>query len=279
VVRYIDANNHYYVTLRGSNRLRLQRMVGGVFQTLSETIVPFTLNRSYHVKLVVNGPLFDVYVDGTWRMGGFDTALTHGRAGIMTYKARADFDNVYVGSTAPLPLAYKDFSQLWDNGREFTYLGGNWTPVEQSGTPDIAFGQTNTTGEARAFVGTPTDDQVVQAMARVDAYASTTAGWYGLLARWVDSHTFYYLAVRSNGRLDIRKKVNGTITVLRSVPFVATPGQYYTFKLAVLGNQLHAYVNGTFVAGAVDGAIPRGQYGIATSGAAARFQNFSVVQP
>ena len=110
-------------------------------------------------------------------------------------------------------------------------------------------------------------------------YASTSAGWFGLLARWVDAHTYYYLAVRSNGRLDIRKKVNGTITVLKSVPFAATPGTYYRFKFAVVGNELHAYVNDVFVAGAIDSAITKGQYGIGTSGSAATFQNFTVEQP
>jgi hypothetical protein len=278
-VRYVDAGNHYYVTLRGSNRLRLQRMVTGVFQTLAETTLPFVLNRTYHIKLVANGPQLSVYVNGASVMGTRDNALTHGRAAVMTYKARANFDNVYVGSTAPFEVAHDEFGDFNDSNADFTLQGGNWTFVSQSGDPDVAFAQTDTSGDARAFVGTPTGDQVVEARARLDTFPSATAGWFGLLARWVDTHTFYYLAVRSNGRLDIRKKVNGTITVLRSVPFSATAGQYYDFKLAVVGNQLHAYVNDAFVAGALDGDIASGQYGLATSRAAATYQNFVVQKP
>jgi hypothetical protein len=42
---------------------------------------------------------------------------------------------------------------------------------------------------------------------------------------------------------------------------------------------LHAYVDGAFVAGAIDHAIARGQYGIAAVRAAATWQSFFVDQP
>jgi hypothetical protein len=281
-VRYVDVNNQYYVTLRGSNKVFLQRLVAGSFRTLAEASLPFVLNRTYNVKLIVNGTTLEVYINGSQVAFVSDNALTHGRAALMTYKARADFDNVYVGSTDTFPLAFKDFGDPFDPTPEFTFQGGTWTRVEQdpsTNTSDVAFAQTDNTTDARAFTGVPTGDQVVEAKAHLDSYASPSAGWFGLLARWVNSHTYYYLAVRSNGRLDIRKKVNGTITVLRSVPFAATPGTYYRFKLAVTGNELHAYVNDVFVAGAIDDAIAKGRYGIGTTGAAATFQDFRVEQP
>jgi len=73
--------------------------------------------------------------------------------------------------------------------------------------------------------------------------------------------------------------LNGTITVLKSVPFTATPGRYYDFKFVVIGNELHAYVDDVFVAGAIDNGIAEGQYGLATYRAAATFQNFFAYQP
>ena len=146
--------------------------------------------------------------------------------------------------------------------------------------PDIAFGQTATDGNARAYTGTPTGDQVIESQAKLASYGSSTQGaWFGLLARWHDARTHYYLSVRSTGRLEIRKVLNGTITVLKSVPFTATPGRYYNFKFAVVGNELHAYVDDVFVAGAIDNDIAEGQYGLATYRAAATYQNFYVNQP
>lgn len=277
-VRYIDVDNQYYVTLRGTNRIWLQRMVAGQFSTLAQATLPFQLNRSYHVKLIANGPRLSVYVDDDFVMGANDTALTRGRAGLMTYRARADFDNVYAGSTAPFTLAWDDFNDFNDSNADF-FTNGTWTFVEEPGSSDVAFAQTDTGVDARAYVGKSTGDQVVETTARADAFPSAPLGWFGLLARRADAQHYYYLLMRSSGRLDIRKRVGGTITVLRTVPFTVTPGRYYHLKFVVTGNELHAYVDGRFIAGAVDDEIEAGAYGLATSRAAATFQDFLVEKP
>ena len=279
-VRYLDANNQYYVTLRGSNKLQLKRNVAGAFSTLAETTLPVTLNQKYRVKLVIAGTHLAVYVNDSFLVGATDTALAHGRAALMTYRARADYDNVFVTPTPPFNVAAKDFSDFNFWGKPFTTEGGNWTVVEQQGNPDIAFGQTTTDGNARAFIGTPTGDQEIHSQAKLTSFGSSSQGaWFGFLARWVDARTHYYLSVRSTGRLEIRKVLNGTITVLKSVPFAATPGKYYDFRFSVTGNELHAYVDDKFVAGAIDNDIAAGQYGLATYRAAAAWQNFNVDQP
>ena len=278
--RYIDANNHYYVTLRSNGRVQLKRMVAGEFLTLGDAALPFVLNRTYHVKLIVSGSILDVYVDGKWMLGAADNSLTHGRAGLMTFRAQANFDNVYAGPTEPFTLAAFDFGTLEPQGATFTSAGGTWSPVEQTnGTSDIAWGQTDVAADAREFIGTRTGDQAVEAMIAVDSYQTTSAGWVGLVARWVDTHTYYYLAIRGVGRLDIRKKVNGTITVLKTVPYTVNPGEYHDYKLVAVGDELHAYVDDLFMAGAVDGEITKGQYGLGTYRATARYQTFVVEQP
>ena len=115
---------------------------------------------------------------------------------------------------------------------------------------------------------------------RLDAYGSSTAGaWFGLMARWVDARTHYYLTVRSTNRLEIRRQVNGSTTVLASVPFTATPGRYYDLRLTVLADELRAYVDGALAAQANDSQIPTGAYGIGTYRAAATVQQFVVDQP
>ena len=278
-LRYINADNRYYVTLRNTNRLQLKRIVAGEFQTLDDVALPFVLNSAYHVKFIVNGSQLQVYVNGTYSAGANDSALSHGRAALMTFRARADFDNVYAGTTAPFTLAWHDFDNyINDPEPDFTELGGNWTWVERNNGA-VAMGQLDNTVDARLFVGTPTGDQAVETLAAVDSYEASTGGWVGLLARWVDEHTFYYMALRGVGRLDIRKKANGAITVLKSVPFTVTPGEFHRLKFVVVGNQLHAYVDDAFVAGAVDNDIPRGKYGLGTAHASATFQTFEVQQP
>ena len=73
--------------------------------------------------------------------------------------------------------------------------------------------------------------------------------------------------------------MNGVITVLKSVPFTATPGAFHTFRFSVLGNELHAYVDDVFKAGAIDDGIPRGRYGVGSYRAAFTYQTFIVKQP
>jgi hypothetical protein len=279
-VRYVDADNQYYVTLRSSNKLQLKRNVGGAFKTLAEATLPVTLNQKYRVKLGINGSRLVVWVNDSFVIAADDTALTHGRAALMTYRARADFDNVFAAPTSSYTLASMDFSDPNGSGKPFTTEGGKWELVEQDNYPDVAFGQTSTEGNARAWIGTPTGDQVVHTKAKLASYASSSQGaWFGLLARWVDARTHYYLSVRSTGQLQIRRVLNGSVTVLKSVPFTATPGHYYDFDFSVIGNELHAYVDGVFVAGAIDNAIPQGQYGLGTYRAAATFQFFGAEQP
>jgi hypothetical protein len=279
-VRYLDANNHYYVTLRSSNVIQLKRKVAGVFTTLAEAPLPFSLGTRRHVKLIVNADVLTVFVDGQQRLLARDAGLTHGSIALLTYRARADFDNVYASPTVPFNLALKDFTDLFDPGRPFSVSGGNWTPVEGPGGEIAGRAQTSTTGDARAIIGTETDDQSVAARLRLDRYnASPQGAWLGLFARWRDARTHYYLALRSTNRLEIRKQVNGAITVLASVPFTATPGRFYDLKFTALRDELHAYVDGRLVAQALDGDIATGQYGLGTYRTAATFQRFEVDQP
>jgi hypothetical protein len=100
-----------------------------------------------------------------------------------------------------------------------------------------------------------------------------------LLARFVDAGNYYYVAVRNSNQVQIRKKVNGVITILASANFTAVPGQTYAFRFRVIGDMLQLFVNSALVASAHDGEIKSGQYGIGTYRAAATWSNFTVLQP
>jgi hypothetical protein len=47
----------------------------------------------------------------------------------------------------------------------------------------------------------------------------------------------------------------------------------------VLGNELHAFVDGRLVATALDNDLPRGKFGMGTLHAAATWQDYVVTQP
>ena len=137
----------------------------------------------------------------------------------MTHRARANFDNTYVKPTSSSSRCSRSIIRL-SIGRPLTYNGGNWHDVESG------LQQSDTSGNAFAIVPNPAvDDQVVSANARLDSWGSTNpVAWFGVVARYVDSRNFYYLSVRSNNLLQIRKAVNGVVTILKSVTFTVAPG-------------------------------------------------------
>ena len=94
--RRTDASNYYYVTLRSSGIIQLKRMQGGVFATIDSASVPWTLNRTYRLRLESVGTLHRVYVNDNLVLEAWDDALSHGRAALLSYRAAADYDNVIV---------------------------------------------------------------------------------------------------------------------------------------------------------------------------------------
>ena len=114
--------------------------------------------------------------------------------------------------------------------------------------------QTDTSTSAYALIGTDTDEQSVSSRARLDTFngSSSQVAWFGLFGRYRDASNYYQVSLRSSNQLQIRKVVAAQLTVLAAVPFTVTPGRFYDVRFDVLGDQLHAYVDGVLVAQAID---------------------------
>ncbi|MES2697695.1 MAG: glycosyl hydrolase family 28-related protein [Verrucomicrobiota bacterium] len=97
--RYIDENNHYYVSFRTSNVLELKKMSGGVFTTLATTPLTLTTGTWYVIKAKAIGNSLKVYVDGKLQLQTTDSTFAAGKIGLALYKAEASYDDVVV--TAP----------------------------------------------------------------------------------------------------------------------------------------------------------------------------------
>jgi hypothetical protein len=280
-VRYLDIGNNYYVTWRSSGVLALKRKIDGAFVTLAEKPMPLALNVKHRLRLSIDaGNYLQVQIDGFQQLFAHDTQLTHGKAALLTNRARADFDNVYASPTASVNINYNDWVFYWYGfGRPFTTLGGNWQITGQDDPEGMS--QTTTTGLALAYNGVGVvDDQMIRSNIRLDSFAGSQSGaWFGLLARYVDESNYYFLSVRSSNQLQIRKIVNGVTTVLRAVSYTAAPGAMHEYTFSVVGNELHAFVDGQLVATALDDALPRGKYGMGTYRAAATWQDYVADQP
>lgn len=271
-VRYIDANNYYYVTLRQSNVLQLRRLVNGQFVTLASMPLTVTPGQTYNIRLEAIGAMLRVYVDGNLVLRARDEALAQGRAGLITYRTRADFDNVIVSPNLRAILMSDNFD--FDKGQWTTEGVGLWR-IESN-----TYEQSSVADGARAVTGVNTaEDQIVQARAMASAFGAGAGRWFGLMARYQDADNYYYVTVRNDNTVSLRKLVNGSIVVLDTAPLSVTANTWYSLRLEAVGSSLRAHVNGRLLLEANDTTFTQGSFGLAMYKTAARFDDFRAVQP
>jgi hypothetical protein len=239
---------------------------------------------TFRASLRVSGNKVDVYFSFQQGAVVTDNSLTHGRGGVVTWLARADFDDLHVSATDEYELFYREWGfggNDYESGMH--ELSGHWA-VLQGGDEEESYlaglYQSDTSGDARAIIGTPVANQELTSWLKVNSFAaSQTGAWVGMVARYVDAKNYYYVTMRASGQIQIKKIVNGVITVLASSNFTAVLGQVYRVRFLVINDQLQLYVDEALVASAHDADIASGQYGIATYRAAATWDLFGVVQP
>ncbi|HEX6397028.1 MAG TPA: hypothetical protein VFZ95_06365, partial [Steroidobacteraceae bacterium] len=111
--RRSDASNYYYVSLRSSNKLLLRKKVNGALVSLGSAAIPVVLNRNYRITLTASDGHVSAAVDGRTLIKADDNELTSGSAGILSYRAAADFDNVVVSGGSPIVMRH---IETWNTG-------------------------------------------------------------------------------------------------------------------------------------------------------------------
>jgi hypothetical protein len=278
--RFTDTANYYYVTARRSGYLLLRRKVNGVFTTLVSVPLEVAINTNYRLRLEAAGDRLRVFVNGVKLLEAHDAALSHGRAALITYMAKADFDNVAV-TPSPSTTIYADRFQNFNSADWDETPTGAWlAPVFDDLGGNYSFGlrQTSVAGEARMTTGVPTDDQVVQFTAIPRSFSGNDR-WFGVMARFVDASNYYYMTVRSSNTVSLRKLTNGAITVLATVPLTVSANTSYALRLEAVGSQLRGYVNGRLLLEATDTTHARGMGGAVMYKTSADFIDYRAYQP
>jgi hypothetical protein len=287
VARYIDANNYYYLAVRDNNTYGIYKRVNGVDTQLYTSNFYNQQSSIFRAVMQFIGDKIHVHFNFQQGVDITDRSLTHGRAGLATNFMRADFDDVQVSATDYYP--YELFSREWegiggsDRKSDLDEVGGHWQ-VREVGDEEVQAGsgleQTDSSGSATAIGGTPVANVDIDTFMRVESFApSQTGAWFGLLARYIDARNHYYVTWRATGQVQIRKIVNGVITVLGSSNIAPVLGQRYHLRFSLVNDQLQLYVNDALVATAHDRDIASGRYGLATYRAAAVWSEYTVAQP
>lgn len=281
IARYTDENNYYYVAIRENGSGGLYRRLNGV-NTLVKSWAGWPGQQ--RVSLMVDAKSVVVTAFGVNVAVASDPSARSGRAGLATYHAAADFDEVVINTAGPTALLSKRFVDDADNfarrtGREFSRIGGDWQYVEPSPNYLDGYQQRDPGRSAFAFIGTQVRNQELDVSVRMDAVSSSTAAWVGLLGRYVDARTHYYATLGNNGRAEIHKRVNGVMTLLASTRHALNLSQFNTMRFRLVDDQLQLFLNDQQVLNVYDGDIAEGAHGLATNNAAATWEYLYVRQP
>lgn len=159
------------------------------------------------------------------------------------------------------------------NSSGWSTSGGSWS-VTTDGSQ--AYRQGGTSSDARALAGT-SSWTAYSVQARVKP-----TGWNGsnrfvaVLARVQSNTSYYYLALRSNNTVELKKLVGGSSTTLDSASLTVATNTWYTVRLDVSGTSLRGYVNGTLVTETTDSQYSAGRVGVATFYGSANFDDIVV---
>ncbi|MDI1465205.1 pectinesterase family protein [Catellatospora sp. KI3] len=176
-----------------------------------------------------------------------------------------------VTAASAATLFTDDFTDGDSSG--WTASGGTWSVAADGGN---VLRQSGTSSDARARAGSSAwTNYTVTARVKPIAFNGSNR-FAALLARAQSSTSYYYLALRSNHTVELKKLVNGSSTTLATGAVTVTAGTWYTLSLSVSGTTLRGTVNGGTALTAADGQFATGGIGVATYYASASFDDVTV---
>ena len=120
-------------------------------------------------------------------------------------------------------------------------------------------------------------DVSVEARVKVLAFNGSSSSYFaGVYARVQSASTYYSFALRSDGKVSIRKSSSNLGS---SVDAGITEGEWYDIRFVARGSTLTGYVNGMQVTTVTDSSITSGAIGVGTRNTSARFDDVVVTVP
>ncbi|CDM69960.1 putative secreted protein [Clostridium bornimense] len=165
------------------------------------------------------------------------------------------------------------FSDNFEKGTsKWTTTKGKWTTSSYNGSK--VYKQSDKTVNAISKAGEASwTNYSVESEITVDSFNSGNRVM--LCGRFTDINNHYAVAIKSD-RLELRKRVNGVTTTLKTVSMKFETKKTYKIKLELNGKTIKAYVNGSVKATATDSAISKGAISVFTAKTAAKYDNVVV---
>jgi hypothetical protein len=131
-------------------------------------------------------------------------------------------------------------------------------------------------GDARAIHGvSERGDGGIQVDVRPRAFEGNDR-WFGLVTRYTDDRNYYYVTVRSSGRVDLRRMSGGVFTTLATAPLNVTLLRNYRLRLESVGAVHRVFIDDRLLLQARDATFASGRLGLMTYRASADFDNLVI---
>ncbi|MFZ5896987.1 MAG: peptidoglycan DD-metalloendopeptidase family protein [Myxococcota bacterium] len=167
------------------------------------------------------------------------------------------------------------FSENFESGSlsAFSILSGTWS-IGTDGTR-VLIG-TNFGGNARIAAGSNSwTNQLVSARVKPLSFNGSDR-FVAVFARLQNAGNYYYATLRSSGKIELKKLVNGSSTTFSSKSFTVSTNTWYPVRLEAVGSSLRLYVNGSLQLSASDSTFASGRMGLGTYYASAEFDDVLV---
>jgi hypothetical protein len=275
MLRYTDPQNYYYL-LVDRDSIDIRRIVGGAFEPIATAPFSLVMGKRYRFRLEAIGQRLRAYLDGEVVAEALDSSHAEGQTGLIAWKMITDFDNVMSTGT-PYTALFRDPFDLDDWRMPWEFMPeGAWTRERLAN--DVTVLRQSSSGIARAISGGPAEDQIVSVDVTARSFQSKD-GWAGVLVRYADENNYYYVAWKNDGRVSLRKRVNGVITKISEAKMTMQRNRTYRIRVESIGNSLRYYIDGVFIGEAHLTDHTEGRYGLMTDRAVADFDTFSAMRP
>jgi len=171
------------------------------------------------------------------------------------------------------------FMDNFENGASPTWIAspaGEWSVVMDGGTNVYKNSvQTNSLHAVAAGFVTWTD-VAMEAKVKVLTMGGSSSSYFsGPCVRFADVMNYYCAAIRSDGKVAIRARLNdsGTSLATASSSVTVTTNTWYTVKIVAKGPTITVFLNGTQVVTATDSTIPAGGVALASVNEVAEFDD------
>ncbi len=186
---------------------------------------------------------------------------------------------------SPLPSGELLFSDDFETSNAEDWIAnttGDWSIVSDGSNVYQLGTLSNNLRVAVAGDGAWTD-LVVQAKVKILSFGGQSTSYLvGVYARFTDVDNHYYVALREDGRLAIRRRVAGSnMTIDSAVDAGIVTDTWYTVRFEVVGSTLSAYLDDDTVplVTVQDSSLPMGAIGVGSTNATAVFDDVVVTAP